>query len=293
VSKYSPRTKKLTLKGHKKNHFNGFMMFYSKYNIGLLLGYLSISFLYGNSPNWGGVDAVIQKENQIHLFNYTKWTHKALYLNQTNGNAKTATVIESKWEHLVRPHYRFAPKQIVHGQTNNYLVWESEGQRIWQLDSGLQILSSIALPEDFKEKAMQDIQFSYGKDHKFNFINLQNGKVKQYIESGGKLQFYREIKIPIGFQRCMPIKWNHKSTLSEYPYLCVNQSRWELYSLFFIRGPFIEIKTDKPFSKEKDWQNLNPIPHVGNPSSIELIYNLGQNQYCYNVEKSQFYFCSP
>jgi len=265
-------------------------MVQSIYKSTLFFGLVFLSSLLSDPIKVNGVDEVIHKGTTVHLFKYSNWTRQSLEVrSQKNG---ASIVVETGWKKLVKPDFKFSPRQVLVGQSNNFLVLEDGGERIWQFDSAFQTLSSITLPEEFKGAKLEGFRLIYSRDQKFNFIHSERGSVLQFIESGGKLRLHRKIKISVAAGQCVSVDWEYKNSLSINPFLCIAKDKLKLYTLFFTEGSSLSVGKYKSVSKDNDWNFMRPEVVFKKKSGPVLLYRLRDQFFCYSSELSEFYSCS-
>jgi hypothetical protein len=248
--------------------------------------------LLWSGPVVSSVDEVIQKGETVLLIRYSPWSYHRCSPGKLDKWSRGKKQ-ELDWTPIVKPVTQFVPLQILFGQSKNFLVVEMVDRRIWQLDSSMQVLSSMKLPENLKQAKLEEYRLFWSEGHRFTFVNVSAGMVYQYLETGGRLSLLRSSRIPLSCRGCYMARGDTVSyDYAEFPYTCVTSSSLTVFDRSFsgsqkittMKPRILEGLKDEPFSDI-------PILILDDTQSPVLVYRISEKTYCFKPEKGEFSYC--
>ncbi len=238
------------------------------------------------------VDAAIQKGQRIYLFRYAPWSAQLWPADNLKAWPKNKGKTPV-WKPIARPQGAFMPVQVLNGQSFNFLVLEGSQRRIWQLDSALQILSSMELPAAIKERAPGAFRLFWTRDHRFTFINVSEGAGIQYHESGGKLRFFRAFKLPLSCTDVYLADW-HSGPLNSrhYPFICPAANSFKVFNSFFSEAKTVPLANlNKPdSSRQKAHEVSRPFLVLNTQRQPVLKFIVEGFNFYFNRDAGLFYY---
>lgn len=260
-------------------------LFHRSFPVMLLAGVLLWS-----GPAVSDVDEVIQKEETVLLIRYSPWSRHRC----SPGKLRAWITGENKdleWTSIVKPHTQFVPLQVLFGQSRNVLVVERVERRIWQLDSSMQVLSSMKLPEEIREGKLEEYRMFWNEGHRFTFINVSAGTVFQYLETGGRLSLLHRSRIPLSCRECYPARGDTASYEYEnFPFLCTTPSSLIAFDRSFSGSRTLR-SAAVPFSGTLPEKRSRPVLVLDGQRKPVLIYRISDWTFCFKPEKREFSYC--
>jgi hypothetical protein len=202
-----------------------------------------------------------------------------------------SSVKQPEWKQITKPQRQFIPQQMLFGQARNFLVLESIEKRIWQLDSDVQVLSSMDVPKELKNSRLHEYQLFWTKGHRFTFVNNRDGTVLQYLENSGRLILNRKVKIPLSCKTCYLARDEKRSiNAKEFPFICASANSLLAFDLFFSNQKTVPLTGDTK-NIHPNTNSYLPVLILKKSGEKILKYTISKMSFCFQPEKREFSYC--
>ncbi|MFC1584105.1 hypothetical protein ACFL5V_01010 [Fibrobacterota bacterium] len=236
------------------------------------------------------VDEVLHKEDKVVLVSYSPWSYQCWNSKDLEGWVKGKRE-PGDWVSLVKPTLQFSPQQILFGQARNFLVVETIAKRIWQLDSGMQILSSLRLPGELETK-LAEFRVFWTEGHRLTFVNVSEGLAYQYLESSGTLSLLRKQKIPLSCKSCFQAKVKTGAySRREYPFVCITADAYIVFDMYFTGSKEVPFNAPAGSVVMKERSTDAPVLLLEESRNPVLEYQVSDLTFCFNSETREFSYC--
>lgn len=252
-------------------------------------------------------DALLPSGRNLFLFDfaqsrYQKWPMPEgtpLGVCALGDTLKGGWSAPANWLAIPSPVQPFMPMEAIWGPNGNFFLLDRAQKRLCLYDTGAQFLSGFPLPQEIREKNLEDFEVFWTRDGLFSFVDAGEGKVWQYAEirsSGGSgdWQLRNTIRLPVGLEACL---WE--------PFLrnpCCLRGRSHSPSQSGNAGENQAVCFDKYFNPMGGWNRAASaegfrVEPVSGESSWRLILDLGpgcgsDSRFCYSPDKGGFLPCS-
>ncbi len=257
----------------------------------LIIGLVSSVLTQGSTKSYSA-DEVILKGGQLYLFQFARWRCKILDEKALKEPVETGSS-EKGWFVLLKPSADFMAQQVTLGQNKNFLVLDIGGDRIWQLDSGLQTISSIELPAIFKNYNLSDFKMFYTAEQRLVFININEWVGMRFIESSGGLLLQMRSNLNMKYYGCFAWRWlaiakdntngaffcisSKNVQLFNHDFLPIQQYNLQQYGALCGNGYGVS-STDERLCLNKDGSIVK--------------FSFGPLCFCFNKRKASLYECT-
>jgi hypothetical protein len=160
------------------------------------------------------VDVLLPAGRNLFLFDFAQGRYQRWRMDPSCDLADTlrGAWADQGWLALAAPGHPFAPVAAAAGPSGHFYLLDRIGRRLALYDGQGQILSSLPLPRELKDRNPERIQLHWNRDGVFTFLDPAEGLAWQFSElrvSGNQVDWRQlnRIRLPVGIESCLWEPW--------------------------------------------------------------------------------------
>jgi hypothetical protein len=160
------------------------------------------------------VDVLLPAGRNLFLFDFAQSRYQRWSMDPACALADTlrGPWADRGWLALAAPGHPFAPVAAAAGPSGHFYLLDRIGRRLALYDGQGQILSSLSLPGELKDRNPERLQLHWTRDGVFTFLDPAQGLAWQFSElraSGnqGEWRLLNRIRLPVGIESCLWEPW--------------------------------------------------------------------------------------
>lgn len=159
-------------------------------------------------------DVLLPAGRNLFLFDFAQSRYRRWSMDPACGLADSLTGLRADrgWLALASPGHPFAPVAAAAGPSGHFYLLDRPGRRLALYDGQGQILSSLSLPRELKDRNPERLRLHWTRDGVFTFLDPAEGLAWQFSElrttgNRGEWRLLNRIRLPLGIESCLWEPW--------------------------------------------------------------------------------------